>query len=155
MRPAHWRWIIGVPVVAAIGIAAAMLVAIAAAPALVLVPDLQGTRSDCFDRAAFDEVVAKLPPPPTEPDAFERVFTTKVEGARTTKVRDVPLGDEGFAQDNSVKILSSTASFVWLRIGALTIEVEVHNDPIHATRDTRAAAMSAARTVAAALSKPA
>jgi hypothetical protein len=50
-----------------------MLVAIAAAPALVLVPDLQGTRSDCFDRAAFDEVVAKLPPPPTEPDAFERV----------------------------------------------------------------------------------
>lgn len=74
-----------------------------------------------------------------------------IEGGGTSRVRDVRLGDEGFAQDGSLTVIPTATSTVWLRINTLTIQVEVRTDQTQVTREMRNAAMSAARTVAAEL----
>jgi hypothetical protein len=64
MRIARWWWIIGA--------AAAAVVAVSVL--LVVLPQaIRSLRTGCFDRTAFDQVVAKLPPPPTDRDAFDWV----------------------------------------------------------------------------------
>ncbi|WP_141725351.1 hypothetical protein [Micromonospora pallida] len=53
---------------------AAVLGAMLVSAALVLASSWS-PRPDCFDRAAFEKVVAKLPPPPIELDAYDSVDT--------------------------------------------------------------------------------
>ncbi|MER7280166.1 hypothetical protein ABT369_37585 [Dactylosporangium sp. NPDC000244] len=64
MRVARWSWIVGIAAVDGLVVAAVLLV-------VQPLPRSKGT--GCFDRAAFDQVVARLPPPPTNQDAFDRV----------------------------------------------------------------------------------
>ncbi|MFI2708919.1 hypothetical protein ACH495_02150 [Micromonospora sp. NPDC018662] len=66
MRRANWWWIVAIPVIS---------VTLMALPAvlIVIVPWLWNPFAMCFERASFDEVVATLPPPPTEPGAFDSV----------------------------------------------------------------------------------
>lgn len=95
MRTAYWRWIIGVSAVAAI------LVAIPVASAFVLVSPLADPRPDCFDRATFDEVVAKLPPPRTELDAFDLIDTPDKIGSCGISVSYGVKGGYIFYDDDS------------------------------------------------------
>src|SRR5688572_3652761 len=64
MRIGRWWWLIG----------AAVFVLVVVSPHAI---DSKAggalLRTGCFDRAAFDQVVAKLPPPLTDRDAFDRV----------------------------------------------------------------------------------
>jgi hypothetical protein len=58
MRITHRRRIISVAAIAVVVVATALVVL------------RQVIGSGCFDRAAVDQVVAQLPPPPTDPNAF-------------------------------------------------------------------------------------
>jgi len=71
MRIARWRWIIGAAAVAAV-VAVSVLVVVLL-QAIRSDPGEARVRAGCFDRTAFDQVVAKLPPPPTDVDAFDPV----------------------------------------------------------------------------------
>lgn len=62
MRTTRWWWIIGVTAVSAVVVATGLF---------VVLP--QVIHPGCFNPAAFEEVVAKLPPPPTDRDAYDPV----------------------------------------------------------------------------------
>jgi Serine/threonine protein kinase len=79
--------------------------------------------------------------------------SSSIEGSMRTKIRDVPLGDEAFSQEYSVELFPGAGSLVWLRIDAWTVEISVTNMQTKVTQDMRTAAMSAARTVATALTR--
>lgn len=63
MRIGRWWWIAGVTAVVAVVVATVLVVVL---PQIV-------RRGCSFDRAAFDQVVAKLPPPPTDSEAYDPV----------------------------------------------------------------------------------